>query len=220
MGFSCSPIWCNMYLLAYEAKFIMQLAKLGRKDLLSKFQTAYWYIDDLCLINVQNPRDFLSPLQARVETNPFWIYSLNVLEIKEETSAHDLENPERGISAHFMNVEININLDLPIAYKFRKYDKRRALPFKYTQYIKFKLNRSVRQAYNIAISQLVPILYISNREDDAIAEISCLINTMVENGFNKARLINNISQFLMQESFPGVRINTDNITDNIKRLGN
>ena len=64
MGFPCSPIWCNMYLLAFKAKFIMRLVKLGRKDLLSKFQIAYRYIDDLCLINVQNPCDFLSPQQS------------------------------------------------------------------------------------------------------------------------------------------------------------
>jgi hypothetical protein len=55
MGFSCSPIWYNMYLLSYEIKFIQHLARLGRKDLLLKFQTPFRYIDDLCLINVQNP---------------------------------------------------------------------------------------------------------------------------------------------------------------------
>ena len=145
MGFSCSPIWCNMYLLAYEAKFIIRLAKLGRTDLMSKFQNAYRYIDDLCLINVQNPHEFLSQHQPQVESNPFWIYPLNVLEVKEETSAHDLGNPERGISAHFMNVEINVNPAIPNDYKFGKDDKWRALPFKYTQYIKLNLiDRSSR----------------------------------------------------------------------------
>ena len=130
---------------------------------------------------------------------------------------HDLENPERGMSVHFMNVEINVNPALPNAYKFRKYDKRRALPFKYTQYIKYKSNRSVKQAYNIAISQLVPILYIPNRDEDAIAKISLLIATMMENGFNKTRLINSISRFLIYESFPGIKLNTARIFDAIKR---
>ena len=185
MGFSCSPIWCNMYLLAYEAKFIMRLAKLERKDLLSKFQSIFRYIDDLCLINVQNPQQFLSPEQSWMESNPFYIYPLNVLEIKEETSTHDPENLVSDISAHFMNVEIKVNTTLPDAYTFRKYDKKRALPFKYTQYIKFKSNRSVKQACNIAISQLVPILYISNRDEEAISEILILITTMTEKGSTK-----------------------------------
>ena len=62
MGFSCSPIWCNLYLASYEIQFIQRLARLGRKDLLSKFRHAFRYIDDLCFINVQNPREFSLPL--------------------------------------------------------------------------------------------------------------------------------------------------------------
>ena len=72
MGFSCSPIWCNMYLLSYEAKFILCLAKLGRTDLMSKFQYAFRYIDNLCLFNVSTPREFLSPSQVRSPDNPYW----------------------------------------------------------------------------------------------------------------------------------------------------
>jgi hypothetical protein len=82
MDFSYSPIWCNIYLLSYETKFIQRLAKFGRADLLSKFKYAFHYIDDLCFINVGNPRDFLSPIQPRTEDNPYWIYPLDVLEIK------------------------------------------------------------------------------------------------------------------------------------------
>ena len=52
MGFSCSPVWCNMYLLSYEIKFIQRLVTLGRRDLLSKFKTPFRYINDLCLLNV------------------------------------------------------------------------------------------------------------------------------------------------------------------------
>jgi hypothetical protein len=49
-----------MCLLFHETKFIQRLARLGRQDLLSKFQHAFWYIDDLCLLNVMNPCDHLS----------------------------------------------------------------------------------------------------------------------------------------------------------------
>jgi hypothetical protein len=109
MGFSCSPIWCNIYLLSYEAKFIQCLAKLGRIDLLIKFQHVYRYIDDICLLNIHNPRDFLFPTQPRTDDNPFWIYPLNVLDIKEETSAFSAMTPRKGIAAHFMNLDIQIN---------------------------------------------------------------------------------------------------------------
>jgi hypothetical protein len=215
MGFSCSPIWCNMYLLSYEIKFIQRLARLGRSDLMAKFQYAFRYIDDLCLLNVQNPRDFLDPHQERTKNNPYWIYPLNVLEIKEETSSFAHNNPNRGISAHFMNVEFSLNEHDTGQFAFRKYDKRRSLPFQYIQYIKFRSNRAVHQAYNIAISQVLPILYISSSTSAASDEIQILIGTMCSNGLQKARLIKIINRFLLHGSFPEIRVDTQQIRENL-----
>lgn len=212
MGFSCSPIWCNMYLLSYEARFIQRLAKLGRQDLMSRFQHPFRYIDDLCLINVQTPRIFLDPKEEQIESNPFWIYPLQILEIKEETTAFCETNPEKGISARFMNMEIHVNTDDMTKYQFQKYDKRRALPFAYTQYIKFLSNRPIAQAYNIAISQVIPILYVSSTDLLAINEIQLLIDTMVKNGFRKARLIRTIQSFLVHGTFPAIRVDIGNIS--------
>jgi hypothetical protein len=211
MGFSCSPIWCNMYLLLYEIRFIQRLAKLGRCDLLAKFKHAFRYIDDLCLFNVQNPRDFLSPDQLRTDDNPFWIYPLNVLEIKEETTSFSQSSPEKGISAHFMNAEFILNEQNPQQFLYKKYDKRRSLPFVYTQYIKFRSNRAVHQAYNIAVSQVLPILYISNSEPAGLVEIQTLISTMCTNGFQHARLIRIISNFLNKGTFPGIQLDIQKI---------
>jgi len=211
MGFSCSPVWCNMYLLAYEIRFIQRVAKLGRRDILSQFQTAYRYIDDLCLINVGNPRAFLSLEQPRIESNPFWIYPLDILTIKEETAQFSSIDPERGISAHFMNVEITVHENDPHGYNFRKYDKRRSLPFKYTQYIKFQSNRPIHQAYNIPISQVLPVLYISSTDSAATEEIITIIETMTNNGFKRDRLLRSIRRFLSNGPFPAVRIDIQNI---------
>ena len=211
MGFSCSPIWCNLYLLSYEIKFIQRLAKLGRLDLLAKFKHAFRYIDDLCLFNVQNPRDFLSPEQPRTDDNPFWIYPLNVLEIKEETSSFAQNSPQLGISAHFMNAEFILNEHNPELFIYKKYDKRRNLPFDYTQCVKFRSNRPIQQVYNIAVSQVLPILYISNSEPAALAEIQMLICTMCANGFHKTRLIKTISKFLKNGTFPGIQMDIQKI---------
>jgi hypothetical protein len=215
MGFSYSPIWCNMYLLSYEIKFIQRLARLGHTDLMAKFQYAFRYIDDLCLFNVLNPKEFLDPNQARTENNPYWIYPLNVLEIKEETSSFAHSNPQRGISAHFMNVEFTLNELDSRQFSFQKYNKRRSLPFQYTQYIKFRSNRAVHQAYNIAISQVLPILYISSSNSAASIEIQTLICTMCSNGFQKARLIKIISRFLLHGSFPRITIDTHKILESL-----
>ena len=133
MGFSYSPIWCNLYLASYEIQFIQRLARLGCGDLLSKFKYAFRYIDDFCFINVQNPRDFLSPEQPRTQDNPYWIYPLDVLEIKEETTTFSQEIPSKSILAHFMNMELQVNEANPLLFSFRKYDKRQSLAFAYTQ---------------------------------------------------------------------------------------
>jgi hypothetical protein len=143
MGFSCSPVWCNMYLLSYEVQFIQRLARLGRTDLLSKFQFAFRYIDDLCWFNVQNPRDFLCSSQPRIASNPFWVYPLNILEIKTEITAYAPDDPTRGVAANFMNLQIHLDLGHPGTFAMRKYDKRRDLPFSYTQFIKFQSNRPI-----------------------------------------------------------------------------
>jgi hypothetical protein len=90
-----------MYLLSFEMKFIQHLAKLGHSNLLANFKHAFKYVDDLCLFNVQNPCDFLSPNQLRIDDNPFWIYPLNVLKIKEETTSFFQSIPEKGILAYF-----------------------------------------------------------------------------------------------------------------------
>jgi hypothetical protein len=138
-----------------------------------------------------------------------------VLEIKEETSEFSHTDPTKGTRMHFMNMEVFVKELEPQLYTFRKYDKRRALPFQYTQYIKFKSNRNVRQAYNIAISQVLPILYISNSDEAASIEINILVQTMTSNGFNMVRLVNNIKRFLTTGSFPGSRVNISNIVSSI-----
>ena len=187
-------------------KFILRLAKLGRADLLAKFQYPFRYIDDLCLLNVQNPRAFLSVEQPRVDDNPWWIYPLDILDIKEEIEKFSLTDPEKGIAAHFLNVNIQLNESCPLKFSLQKYDKRRSLPFKYTQYIKFSSNRAIQQAYNVVVSQVLPILYVFNSEAVALQEIQILISTMCANGFLKPRLINIICRFITKSHFRGLKI--------------
>lgn len=216
MGFSCSPLWCNLYLLHYEISFIQRLARLGRTDLMSKFQSAFRYIDDLCWVNTGNPMDFLSPDQERIGSNPHWIYPLDVLQIKCEVSKYAEHDPTRGTQAHFMNMEIQVSeLELG-AYSTRKFDKRRALPFAYTQYIRFRSNRPIKQSYSIVVSQTVPILYLSSTIEAATTEIQTLIHTLKSNGFYETRLRNTVLQFLNDNEFPGVKFDLQQLSRNLR----
>jgi hypothetical protein len=87
---------------------------------------------------------------------------LHLQEIKPEVLEYALDDPFKGIGAHFMNIEFKIDVANIGAFSMRKFDKRRGLQFKYTQYIKFQSNWLVKQSYNIVISQVLLILYVSN----------------------------------------------------------
>jgi hypothetical protein len=218
MGFACSPLWCNMYLIYYESQFILRLARLGRKDLMARFQYAYRYIDDLCWLNNGQPEQFLSPQQERNPNNPFWIYPLQVLEIKCEVTKYSDQGIRRGIEAHFMNMNITIHdhADATPNYLLCKYDKRRELPFSYTQYIVFHSNRPVKQSYGIVISQTAPILYLSSTSDLALAEIQTLIDTLTRNGFQRRRLQEKVKHFLSSNNFPGVKFDTNSLISKLR----
>lgn len=211
MGFSCSPLWCNLYFLYYESTFIARLASLGRVDLMNRFKHSFRYIDDLCILNNGDTLQFLDPNSIRTPSNPFWIYPLNIVEIKMEVDKFSSMFPNIGIDAHFMNVQISVLNELVGSYRLRKFDKRRNLPFKYAQYLQFRSNRNVAQSYNIVQSQAFPILYLSNNSQDAILELELLVHTLCINGFRRQRLVNTLLKFLRNGSFPGTPCNLDDV---------
>ena len=211
MGFSCSPLWCNLYLLSYEIKFIQRLARLGRNDIMSKFKYAFRYIDDLCWLNVGKADTFLDQSQPRNMDNPFWIYPLDIIEIKTEVSQFSESSPQFGVKAHFMNVLISITEEQSGTFLMQKFDKCRELPFKYSQFIKFKSNRPVKQAYNVVISQTVPILYLSSNSLVAMQEIQALFTTLAANGFRTTKLQQLVIKFLTSNNFPALKFDKDHL---------
>ena len=211
MGFSCSPLWCNLYLVSYEIKFIQRLARLGKTEIMSKFKYAFRYIDDLCWLNVGEADVFLNPTQTRHKDNPYWIYPLDIIEIKTEVSQFSECFPRLGIKAHFMNVLITVADENSGMFIMQKFDKRRELPFKYSQFIKFQSNRPVKQAYNVIISQTVPILYLSNNPMVAKQEIQALFTVLSANGFRSTKLQQLVIKFLTDNHFPALKFNKDHL---------
>ena len=217
MGFSCSPLWCNMYFLYYETCFIARLAALGRSDLMRRFRHSFRYIDDLCILNNGDILQFLDPNSERVASNPFWIYPLGIVEIKSEIDRFSTMFPQRGTSAHFMNMQICVTNEVDGMFRTYKFDKRRNLPFKYSQFLQFRSNRSVSQSYNIVQSQAFPILYLSSNEHDAINELEFLLQVLTANGFRLHKLKNRLLKFLRHGSFPGLRFDLIQVIHNLER---
>lgn len=217
MGFSCSPLWCNLYFLQYEASFITRLAKLGRTDLMKRFRYSFRYIDDLCVLNNGDIAQFLDPNSERIPSNPYWIYPLGIVEIKSEIDRFSTIFPQRGTSAHFMNIQISIINEVEGVFRTHKFDKRRNLPFQYSQFLEFKSNRSVSQSYNIIQSQAFPILYLSNNEHDALNELEFLIKILTKNGFRRHKLKCRLIKFLRLGSFPALKFDLTKVIHTLER---
>ena len=75
---------------------------------MKRFKYFIRYIDDLCILNGGHILEFLDPNSKRVPSNPFWIYPLYIVEIKIEVDRFSTPFPQRGTSAHFMNMQITI----------------------------------------------------------------------------------------------------------------
>ena len=56
MGTNCAPLLAAIFLYSYEAEFIQSLLSTGRKQLASRFNFTYRYIDDVLSITTQSLR--------------------------------------------------------------------------------------------------------------------------------------------------------------------
>jgi hypothetical protein len=110
-----------------------------------------------------------------------------------------------------MNVLIHMDGETSRKYIMRKFDKRRKLLFKYTQFIKFKSNRPVKQAYNVVISQNVPSLYLSNNASMTAQEVVALFTALSSNGFRIHKLRQKVVIFLVNNHFPTLKFCKDEL---------
>ena len=62
MGTNCAPLLADIFLYSYEAEFIQSLLSTGRKQLASRFNFTYRYIDDVLSINNPEFEDFLGQM--------------------------------------------------------------------------------------------------------------------------------------------------------------
>ena len=62
MGTDCAPLLVDMFLYSYEAEFIQSLLSTGKKQLASRFNLAYIYIDDVLSINNPEFENYLGQM--------------------------------------------------------------------------------------------------------------------------------------------------------------
>ena len=91
IGTNCAPLLADIFLYSYEAEFIQSLLSTGRKQLASRFNFTYRYIDDVLFINNPEFENYLGPMYP-VE-----------LGIKDTT--------ESNTSASYLNLLLSIGRD-------------------------------------------------------------------------------------------------------------
>ncbi len=211
MGLPCSPDWCNIYLLYYEWQFLERLVMLEQFHLLTLFQFWFQYIDDVRVINNPIISRFLDPTQPRVPSNPYWIYPLHILEIKPTVEAFSVgmfgeERVPIGVHTTFLHFECNLVLPgVAGGYEFRRRNKALALDFPVALFIRYFSNRPPVAVLNVAISHLVPYLYISSTRQFAETSLNELVSCLVRNGVPRVQLLRKLRKFitLQANNFPG-----------------
>ena len=62
MGTNCAPLLADIFLYSHEAEFIQSLLSTGRKQLASRFNFTYRYIDDVLSINNPEFENYLGQM--------------------------------------------------------------------------------------------------------------------------------------------------------------
>ena len=133
MGTNCVPILVDIFLYSYEAEFIQSLLSTGRKQLASRFNFKYRYIDNVLSIN--NP-EFENYLGQR--------YPIE-LEIKDTT--------ESNTSASYLDLLLSIGRDGQRHTSI--YYKRDYFNFHITNFPFLSRYIPASPAYGVFISQLI-----------------------------------------------------------------
>ena len=77
--------------------------------------------------------------------------------------------------------------------------------------IKFYSNRPVKHAYNVIVSQTIPILYLSNDVIMAKQELCKLISTLASNGFRKQKLLQMVISTISKTNTPPIKFEVNDL---------
>ena len=125
MGTHCAPLLADIFLYSYEAKFIQSLLSTGRKQLASRLNFTYRYIDYVLSINNQEFENYLGqmyPVELEIkdmtESNTSASYLDLLLSIGRDGQLHTSINDKRDdFNFNFENVPfLSSNIPTSSAY--------------------------------------------------------------------------------------------------------
>ena len=173
MGTDCVPLLADIFLYPYEAECIQSLLLTGRKQLASRFNFTYRYIDDVLSINNPEFENYLGQMYP-VE-----------LEIKGTT--------ERNPSASYLDLLLSIGRDGQLHTSI--YDKGDDFNFHSTNFPFLSSNIPTSPAYGVFIAQLIRYARACSSYGCFILRATRLSNKLLEQGYVKERLKSSLRKF-------------------------
>ena len=173
MGTNCAPLLADIFLYSYEAEFIQSLLSKGNKQLASRFNFTYRYIDDVLSINNSEFQNYLSQ-----------IYPVE-LEIKETT--------ESSTTASYLDLLLSIGKDGQLHTSL--YDKRDDFNFHITNFPFLCSNIPSSSANGVFISQLIRYARASSSYECFILRARRLANKLLIQGYQAERLKSSFKKF-------------------------
>ena len=173
MGTNCAPLLADIFLYSYEAECLQSLLSTGRKQLASRFNFTYRYIDDVLSINNPEFENYLGQMYP-VE-----------LEIKDTT--------ESNTSSSYLDLLLSIGRDGQLHTSI--YDKRDDFNFHITNFPFLSSNIPTSPAYGVFISQLIRYARACSSYGCFILRATRLSNKLLEQGYVKERLKLSLRKF-------------------------
>lgn len=205
MGFSCSPIWCNLYFATYEIQFMMCLEKLGLYCHMPSFSHMYRYTDDLCVLNNSDILKFLQPTMIHDQNCPFWIYPLPIVEIQKKLTQFE-NNQQDGDQLAISLMLLSLLQTSPQVYiSPQNLINDVSSHFLFSNI--FSLNQ-IDQSHNLKTQSFCMLYQYCTC---VIVQVLCsrkqvlLVQTSQNNGFRRHRLMQIVYRLCSTQIFSGIR---------------
>ena len=173
MGTNCAPLLADLFLYSYEADFIQNLLKSGKKTIAKNFNFTYRYIDDVLSLNNPKFSDYLGVIYP------------SELDIKDTT--------ESSCSASYLDLLLEYDTEEKLQLKL--YDKRDDFNFPIVNFPFLCSNIPSSPAYGVYVSQLIRYARASNQYGSFLSRGVLLTNKLLTQGYLKPRLIKVIKKF-------------------------
>ena len=165
MGTDCAPFLANLFLFAYEYKWLLKMFDDRKLNVLKSFNHCFRYIDDLLCINNDQLMDVV-----KSEIYPKGL-SLTSDDAVEQT--------------HYLDLDVEIR-DNKIHSKL--FDKRDAFGFSIVNFPDLSGNIPTKQSYGVFVSQLIRYARCCMSFEDFVFRTKKLVTRLTNQNFRLGKL--------------------------------